>query len=292
MPGQQSESKPLPLVIDFTTQHHDETMLKPLLGPTVSGPAAPAVKKQGVSGESCDVTGQRSIDIKIPKYDKDFTSKQLIKDAIMDNDFLKNIDSTQVRELVDSMYSKVIAEGEYVIREGEAGAHLYVSVEGEFEVIKGDKVLGVMGPGKAFGELAILYNCTRTASIRVLQNARVWVLDRRVFQQIMMRTGMQRIEENVNFLRSVPLLKDLSNDILTKIADVLEVVNIQMNEIFIEYNEKKTNILNLYFFQNRNFILRVLTSYDKVLVEIHFILFHKVMLKLHKSYPIELMKKR
>jgi len=43
---------------------------------------------------------------------------------------------------------------------------LYVSAEGEFEVIKEGKVLGKMGPGKAFGELAILYNCTRTASIR------------------------------------------------------------------------------------------------------------------------------
>lgn len=47
-----------------------------------------------------------------------------------------------------------------------AGSHLYVSSEGEFEVIKEEKVLGRMGPGKAFGELAILYNCTRTASIR------------------------------------------------------------------------------------------------------------------------------
>ena len=43
---------------------------------------------------------------------------------------------------------------------------MYVSAEGEFEVIKEGKVLGRMGPGKAFGELAILYNCTRTASIR------------------------------------------------------------------------------------------------------------------------------
>lgn len=43
---------------------------------------------------------------------------------------------------------------------------MYVSAEGEFEVIKEGKVLGKMGPGKAFGELAILYNCTRTASIR------------------------------------------------------------------------------------------------------------------------------
>lgn len=50
------------------------------------------------------------------------------------------------------------------------------------------------------------------------------MLDRRVFQQIMMRTGMQRIEENISFLRSVPLLQNLSNNLLAKIADVLEVV--------------------------------------------------------------------
>ncbi|XP_037910317.1 cGMP-dependent protein kinase, isozyme 1 isoform X2 [Hermetia illucens] len=186
-------------------------------------PQHAAVKKQGVSGESSDPTNQQSNSVPIPKFKKDFRSKQLIKDAIMDNDFLKNIDSSQVRELVESMYSLDVAKGEYVIREGEVGAHLYVSAEGEFEVMKSGKVLGVMGPGKAFGELAILYNCTRTASIRCVTNARVWVLDRRVFQQIMMRTGMQRIEDNVNFLKSVPLLKNLSNDVLAKIADVLEV---------------------------------------------------------------------
>ena len=41
-----------------------------------------------------------------------------------------------------------------------------MSAEGELEVIQGDRVIGRMGPGKAFGELAILYNCTRTASIK------------------------------------------------------------------------------------------------------------------------------
>ena len=46
------------------------------------------------------------------------------------------------------------------------GSHLFVSAEGELEVLQGTKVLGRMGPGKAFGELAILYNCTRTASIK------------------------------------------------------------------------------------------------------------------------------
>lgn len=47
-----------------------------------------------------------------------------------------------------------------------SGSHLYVSADGELEVIKDNKILGRMGAGKAFGELAILYNCRRTASIK------------------------------------------------------------------------------------------------------------------------------
>ncbi|XP_063703032.1 cGMP-dependent protein kinase, isozyme 1 isoform X2 [Culicoides brevitarsis] len=183
----------------------------------------PLTKKQGVSGESCDTQRQSATDISIQKYEKDFRSKQLIKDAIMDNDFLKHIDSLQIRELVESMFSREFSTGDYVIREGEAGAHLFVSAEGEFEVIKNGTSLGKIGPGKAFGELAILYNCTRTATIRALTNSRVWVLDRRIFQHLMMRTGIQRMQENTAFLKSVPLLKNLNNDVLTKIADVLEV---------------------------------------------------------------------
>ena len=93
-------------------------------------------------------------------------AKQLIKDAVMENDFLKNLDAGQVREIVDSMYPREFDRGSYVIREGDAGSHLYVSADGELEVIQGDRVLGRMGPGKAFGELAILYNCTRTASVK------------------------------------------------------------------------------------------------------------------------------
>lgn len=38
--------------------------------------------------------------------------------------------------------------------------------EGTVEVIKNLKSICVMGSGKLFGELAILYNCTRTASIK------------------------------------------------------------------------------------------------------------------------------
>jgi len=64
------------------------------------------------------------------------------------------------------MYSRDVDTGEFIVLENEPGNHLFVSAVGEFEIIVGDKVLGTLPAGKAFGELAILYNCRRTASIR------------------------------------------------------------------------------------------------------------------------------
>jgi len=195
-----------------------------MMGSTLRVPGTHVAKRQGVSGESSDLGRQPSSDIPpVTIHEKDFRAKQLIKDAVMENDFLKNLDGCQVHEMVDSMYPREFDKGSFVIREGDAGSHLYVSAEGELEVIQGERIIGRMGPGKAFGELAILYNCTRTASIKAVTGAKVWVLDRRVFQHVMKKTGMQRIDDNLNFLRSVPLLENLSSDHMSKIADVLEV---------------------------------------------------------------------
>ena len=55
----------------------------------------------------------------------------------------------------------------------------------------------ISDPFKVFGELAILYNCKRTASVRAAVEGRVWALERRVFQHIMVTSGIERIENQV-----------------------------------------------------------------------------------------------
>ena len=62
----------------------------------------------------------------------------------------------------------------------------------------------------------------------------VWTLDRGVFQQIMMQTGMQKIEEKLTFLKSVPLFSKMSNDVLLRLSDALEMVR--------KKNQKKKNL--------------------------------------------------
>ena len=150
------------------------------------------------------------------------------------------------------MQERKVPRGCYVIREGEltsvlgtlssptnsscageTGSYLYVADDGQFDVIKDGRVLGSLGVGKVFGELAILYNCSRTASIRAATDGKVWALERRVFQQVMVSSGLKRMENQMNFLKSVPLLSNLPTNLLAKLADVLETEQFMSEDYII-----------------------------------------------------------
>nr|XP_034840640.1 cGMP-dependent protein kinase, isozyme 1-like isoform X2 [Maniola hyperantus] len=173
--------------------------------------------------------GRFSGDLQYEKFVKDEKSAELIKKAIMANEFLTNImDEARLLAVVEAMSPQEFPAGSLLIREGESGSHLFVSAHGQFEVLKGGQVVKNFGSGEAFGELAILYKAKRFASIRCLTEAKVWTLERRIFQRIMVRSGRQEQEDNVRFLSSVPLLQGIHPIELTKIADFLK------REFFLE----------------------------------------------------------
>lgn len=130
----------------------------------VSSEAVESHHREGISGES---SGKYRKSIQLPKYEKDEASEELIKSAIKGNEFLKEgLDSKEkIQAVVNAMYLKNMPADSYVIKEGEPGSHLYVCAKGSFDVFKGMKKVNTLGPGKVFGELALLYNSKRNATI-------------------------------------------------------------------------------------------------------------------------------
>ena len=53
-------------------------------------------------------------------------SRELIKTAIMGNDFMKNLELAQIREIVDCMYPVNYERGSLIIKEGDVGSIMYV----------------------------------------------------------------------------------------------------------------------------------------------------------------------
>lgn len=55
-----------------------------------------------------------------------FSSRELIKQAILDNDFMKNLEMSQIREIVDCMYPVEYSKDSIIIKEGDMGNLVYV----------------------------------------------------------------------------------------------------------------------------------------------------------------------
>ncbi|GAA6094929.1 cGMP-dependent protein kinase 1a isoform X1 [Tachysurus ichikawai] len=123
-------------------------------------------KRQAISAEPTAFDIQDLNHVTLPFYPKSSQSKDLIKEAILDNDFMKNLELSQIQEIVDCMYPVEYGKDSCIIKEGDVGSLVYVMEDGKVEVTKEGLKLCTMGPGKVFGELAILYNCTRTATVK------------------------------------------------------------------------------------------------------------------------------
>ncbi|XP_011689727.1 PREDICTED: cGMP-dependent protein kinase, isozyme 1-like isoform X2 [Wasmannia auropunctata] len=176
-----------------------------------------------------------------PVYEKDARSARQIKRAILENEFLGNLEENQVEALVSAMYPKQIPANTLVIREGDIGSHLYVSAEGDFDIYEGNKFQRSFGPGVAFGEIALLYNTKRLRSISVKKAGKVWVLDRSVFLTVMMRSAQEQLEGNIRFLQRVSVLQKLpepKDHVLAKISDLIRVEFFQAGTKILKQGEK------------------------------------------------------
>jgi len=72
---------------------------------------------------------------------------------------------------------------EIVVREGDAGDALYIVIDGVLAVERGEIVVAQLGPGEAFGELAILDGEPRQATVRAQKPTRLLRLPRDTFDK-------------------------------------------------------------------------------------------------------------
>jgi CRP/FNR family cyclic AMP-dependent transcriptional regulator len=84
-------------------------------------------------------------------------------------------------------------DGDVLIKEGEPGQDFFVLVEGTVEVRKGQRRVATLGPGDFVGEIALLTDAPRTATVRATSPVSALVLTRRGFSTLLDASpGMQR----------------------------------------------------------------------------------------------------
>jgi CRP-like cAMP-binding protein len=90
------------------------------------------------------------------------------------------------KEILAALLAPIHAEpGDVLCREGEAGDYLYMIVEGEAEVCKGNKPLTRLAAGEIFGEMSLLTGEPRSATVVALTPMALYQLDQENFSQVL-----------------------------------------------------------------------------------------------------------
>ncbi|HEY0581927.1 MAG TPA: cyclic nucleotide-binding domain-containing protein [Chloroflexota bacterium] len=107
------------------------------------------------------------------------------RDAVAEMPLFRDLSSAELDLLLARLVPLSVEPGEVVLRQGESGERFYVVRSGMVEVERDGEVLARLGAGEAFGEIALLLDVPRTATVRAVERIELLALDAHDFRDLL-----------------------------------------------------------------------------------------------------------
>ena len=107
--------------------------------------------------------------------------KQRKNEALSNVILFSGCDSKEIAQIASLATEVEVPEGKILAKEGEPGREFYVILDGKADVEIAGKHVATLGPGDFFGEMALLDQGPRVASVKAGSDMEVAVLDPREF---------------------------------------------------------------------------------------------------------------
>ena len=197
------------------------------------------------SGVSAEVYGNfnKKEDFVPRVIEKTEEQKNKIKLRILTSFLFNSLEKKDLEIVINAMDEKTLEPDEFAIKQGDNGDCLFVVESGELECTKHftkdgeEKHLKDYFPGDSFGELALLYNAPRAASIRAKTKCTLWVLDRETFNNIVKEASQKKRERYENFLKKVDILSTIDAYEIGQISEALKSSTFLKNDYIIKEGE-------------------------------------------------------
>ncbi|KAJ8941669.1 hypothetical protein NQ314_010314 [Rhamnusium bicolor] len=159
-----------------------------------------------------------------PKSDE---QRQGLAEAVKNILLFRSLDKEQMQEVLDAMFERKVQEDELVIKQGDDGDNFYVIENGVFHALVASdpseepKHIHTYDGRGSFGELALLYNMPRAATIKAATEGLLWAMDRQTFRRIVLKSAFKKRKMYETLIESVPMLKTLQAYERMNLADAL-----------------------------------------------------------------------
>lgn len=196
--------------------------------------------RQSVSAESYGAWNQKKA-FDPPNHPKTDDQKIRLKTTLMKSFMFSELEANDMEIILKAMKETILEGGTKVIEEGEDGDYLFVVEKGSLDCIKKidgeDKVVKTCNEGDIFGELALLYNCPRAASVIARGDSVCWQLDRETVNHVVKDAAIKRRTKYEDFLKSVALIATIGGYERSQIADALKPEIFKKGDVIVRQDE-------------------------------------------------------
>jgi CRP-like cAMP-binding protein len=163
--------------------------------------------------------------------------KDLLFNIVTKHNLFKSYVSEDHAAIVDAFSPEEVTAGASVIKQGEDGENFYVVEQGSLDIFLGDNKVGApYTQGTSFGELALMYNTPRAATIKANTDCKLWVIDRSTYRGILVYNKFLRNKQYLELLKNVKIgEKEL--DKIMSVAE-LEQMAVALDKATYENSEK------------------------------------------------------
>jgi CRP-like cAMP-binding protein len=176
-------------------------------------------------------------DFVCPSFEKSDDVKKMITNVLMNKFFMFETFTTEQREeFVMAMEKCETSDGgSELIKQGDVGDFMYILESGKVDVhVDGMGQVASLGPESLFGELALIYDAPRAATVTVVGECTLWKVSRKVLQHVAARGETDRVSSCMECLQKVKILKGADESLLKRLAEALEPVNFNKGDKIIE----------------------------------------------------------
>lgn len=176
---------------------------------------------------------------KYPKTDEQRANvMKMAKECLL----FRVLEKDDLEIVIDLMFPIAVKEGDEIIKEGDEGDNFYVIESGIYEVWRKENGVNVlvrsyMDEG-SFGEIALLYNVPRTATVRAVSKGTLWGLNRLIFRKAVLQLAYQKRQSYEEFISNVMILQELTPYERMVLADALEPYYYNEGDVLIKQGDE------------------------------------------------------
>ncbi|CAF3475022.1 unnamed protein product [Rotaria sp. Silwood1] len=194
------------------------------------------------------------------KNEKSFEEYDFLQQSIPKTLPFRALDYEQIEQVVQHFELYHVKSEQILMREKEQGDYFYLVQTGIYEALINDKQVKIYNNEGSFGELALLYNQTRLATIRALTDGKLWRLNREIFSQVARFVAFKKRQRHLEFIKKCQILQNMNEKEMLDVADALKCEEYKRGDTIIYEGDLADA---MYFVKSGSVEIRIRESSNK-----------------------------